>query len=418
MAKPLEIGKYSIGIGDRFGRQGKAQLMALVMAKIQGISITPVWNKSFREHQIIGTQPGQVREEAEQAVRDSGWSGAYFIDADHISMKTVDNFIDSSNFFTLDVADFIGQSASDEQVQAFVKRHSRYIGETKISDLGKPLHITQDQLTAIAGQYLYAVEQAERIYCHIAERKSEDTFVIEISMDETAAPQKPVELFFILRAIADHNIPVRTIAPKFSGRFNKGVDYVGDVQQFAGEFEDDLAILAYAIKEFSLPESLKLSVHSGSDKFAIYGVIQKALKKFNAGLHLKTAGTTWLEELIGLAEAGGSGLDIAKLIYKNAYGRMDELCQPYATVIDIRRELLPDPGDVENWDSAGFTAALRHDMTNPLYNPNFRQLLHVGYKIAAELGANFLSAVDEHENVIARNVTENLYQRHVKKLFL
>ena len=160
-------------------------------------------------------------------------------------------------------------------------------------------------------------------------------------MDETDTPQTPVELLVILAAIADEGIPAETIAPKFSGRFNKGVDYVGDVKQFAAEFEQDLAVIRFAMQRFRLPETLKLSIHSGSDKFSIYGRSAGAIRKFDAGLHFKTAGTTWLEELIGLALAGGEGLAIAKEVYAQALGRLDELCGPYATVIDIDRKKLP-----------------------------------------------------------------------------
>jgi putative heme-binding domain-containing protein len=124
-------------------------------------------------------------------------------------------------------------------------------------------------------------------------------------MDETDSPQTPAELLIILAALSDQHVPIQTIAPKFTGRFNKGVDYVGDVAQFEKEFNDDLAVIAHAIKHFGLPETLKLSVHSGSDKFSIYPAIRRALQRSGAGLHVKTAGTNWLEELIGLAEAGG-----------------------------------------------------------------------------------------------------------------
>src|SRR5437660_12811486 len=119
-------------------------------------------------------------------------------------------------------------------------------------------------------------------------------------MDEPDSPQTPPELLVILAAIADEKIPIQTIAPKFTGRFNKGVDYVGDVVQFEKEFSEDLAVIAFAIKQYGLPGNLKLSVHSGSDKFSIYGPIRRSLKKFGAGVHVKTAGTTWLEELTGL----------------------------------------------------------------------------------------------------------------------
>ena len=167
-----------------------------------------------------------------------------------------------------------------------------------------------------------------------------------------------------------------------------------------------------------MPENLKLSIHSGSDKFSIYKPIAEALKKFDAGLHIKTAGTTWLEELIGLAVAGGDGLEIAKEIYAKALPKFDELCGPYATVIDIDKSKLPGTDEVAKWDSQQFASALRHDQSCEQYNPSFRQLLHVGYKIAAQLGTRYLDALQKHETTIAQNVTENIYERHIKPIFL
>jgi hypothetical protein len=265
---------------------------------------------------------------------------------------------------------------------------------------------------------LLAVRQAGGIYRHIVEAKGADSFITEVSMDETDQPQTPVEMLFILAAIADEGIPAQTIAPKFTGRFNKGVDYVGDVTGFAKEFEEDLAVVAFAVKEFGLPENLKLSIHSGSDKFSIYAPIAEALKKFDAGLHVKTAGTTWLEELIGLAMTGGDGLSIAKEVYAKALLRFGELCGPYATVIDIDTAELPTAEEVDKWDGQSFASALRHDQSCEQYNPNFRQLLHVAYKIAAEMGTRFTNALHRHEAIIARNVSENIYERHIKPVFI
>ena len=237
-------------------------------------------------------------------------------------------------------------------------------------------------------------------------------------MDETDLPQTPVELLIILAAISDQKIPIQTIAPKFTGRFNKGVDYVGDVKQFAKEFEEDLAAIAFAVKRYGLPANLKLSVHSGSDKFSIYKAIHDGAKKFNAGVHLKTAGTTWLEELIGLAEAGGNGLAIAKEIYSEALAHKDELTAPYATVIDIDESKLPAAEVVNGWTSQQYTSALRHDQKNAAYNPSFRQLLHVGFKIAAKMGPRYLDALEANEATVAKNVTANLWERHIKPVFL
>src|SRR5436305_2073342 len=237
-------------------------------------------------------------------------------------------------------------------------------------------------------------------------------------MDETDSPQTPPELLVILALIADEGIPIQTIAPKFTGRFNKGVDYVGDLAKFRQEFSDDIAVIAFAIAQYGLPKNLKLSVHSGSDKFSIYEPIRSAMKKFDAGVHLKTAGTTWLEEIIGLAEAGGDGLALAKEIYSEAYSHREELCAPYAAVIDIDPAKLPAPEEVKGWSSDQLVNALRHDPNNPAYNSSMRQLLHVGFKVAAKMGKRYLDLLATEEQTIARNVTTNLFDRHIKPLFL
>jgi len=412
------LGKYSLGIGDRFGRQGKAQLAAVIKAKEAGVDITPVWNKSHREHTIVGTKPADTRKEADEAVAACGWKAPYFVDADHIGLKNIDRFIESSDFFTLDVADFIGQPAEERDVRAFVRKHSKYVGSLKIPGIERGLHITQEQIRAIAAKYLFAVKQAGEIYRHIASAKGAGDFITEVSMDETDQAQTPVEMLFILAAIADEGIPAQTIAPRFTGRFNKGVDYVGETGAFAREFEQDLAVVAFAAAEFGLLENLKLSVHSGSDKFSIYGLINKALKKFDAGLHLKTAGTTWLEELTGLALAGGEALWFAKDVYMQAFRRIDELCRPYASVVDIDRSRLPEPVEVHFWNRRRFVATLRHDQSCKDYNPSFRQLLHIAYKLAAETRQWYLGALHKYEDVIAPHVTANLYERHISPVFM
>lgn len=414
----LTLTPYSLGIGDRFARQGKAQLAAMVKARALGVDVTPVWNKSNREHAIIHTEPASVRAEATAAVAALNWTGPYAVDADHIGLKTVDRFLAASDFFTLDVADFTGHPAPAADLDAFVQNYAGYAGRLTVPGIAEPLAVTANQLRAIAEKYLFAVQEAGRIYRHIAAAKGADTFITEVSMDETDTPQTPVELLFILAAIADQGIPAQTIAPKFTGRFNKGVDYVGDVARFEREFRQDLAVIAFAVKAFHLPANLKLSVHSGSDKFSIYGPIRRALRDTGAGLHLKTAGTTWLEEIIGLAAAGGDGLAIAQDVYAQALGRFDELAKPYATVIDIDPAALPAVATVRAWSPQQFADTLRHVPECPAYNPHFRQLIHVGYKVAAEMGPRYLNALDQFADVIAPNVTANLFNRHLKRVFI
>jgi hypothetical protein len=414
----MNLPKYSMGIGDRFAHQGKAQLAAFARAKKLGVDVTPVWNKSNREHNIVHSEPASVRAEADAAVRTLNWKDPYFVDADHIGLQTVDRFITASDFFTIDVADFIGKPPANDALAAFVKEYAHYAGALRVPGIEGALQVTPQQIEAIGRKYLHAVQEAGKVYRHIEAAKGAGAFVPEISMDETDQPQTPLDMLFILGAIASEKIPVRTIAPKFTGRFNKGVDYVGDVTQFEREFNDDLAVIAFAVKEFGLPADLKLSVHSGSDKFSIYPAIRRALRRSGAGLHLKTAGTTWLEELIGLALAGGEGLHIVKDVYTQALARFDELCAPYATVIDIDHSKLPQAAEVADWTGDQYAATLRHDPENPHYNPHFRQLLHVGFKVAAQMGERYTNALKEYEPTIAKNVTENLFDRHLKRIFL
>jgi hypothetical protein len=399
----VTLGKYSLGVGDRYAHQGRAQLAACMRAAERGVVITPVWNKSNREHKIVGSHPSSTRAAADAAVAGLGWAHAWHVDADHINLDTVERFLESSDFFTIDVADAIGRPVNGQFVADFMRRHAE---------------LKSARAEAAAGKYLLAVREAGRIYRGIAAAKPADTFITEVSMDETDSPQTPDELLLILAAIADEGIPIQTIAPKFTGRFNKGVDYVGDVEQFEREFTADLAAIAEAIERYHLPANLKLSVHSGSDKFSLYGPIRRALEKSGAGVHLKTAGTTWLEELIGLAEAGADGLALAKEIYAGAFEHRAELCAPYASVIDIDAARLPAAGVVSGWTSQEYAGALRHDQANPAFNPHLRQLLHVGYKIAAAMGERYTKMLRECEEPIARNVTENLYARHIAPLFL
>jgi tagaturonate epimerase len=413
----VKIQKYTFGTGDRFAHQGRAQLQAILSAREAGIDVYPVWNKSNREHSIIKTQPGDVRAEADAAVAALGFTGAYYVDADHIGLKTVDAFIPASDFFTLDVADFTGKAAEADAAEAFLKAVRRYVGSLAIPGIERPFDLTEKTVRGAAGKFLLAVQEAGRIYRHIEERKGREGFVTEISVDETDAPQSPGELFLILAMIAEERIPIQTIAPKFTGRFNKGVDYVGDLAQFEKEFDEDLSVIAFAIREFGLADTLKLSVHSGSDKFSIYPIINRLIKKHNAGLHVKTAGTNWLEELIGLAESGGEGLALVKEVYAQAHEHFEELAAPYSTVIDIDPGKLPDPKSVRGWSSAQYADALRHVESSPHYDPNFRQLLHVGFKVAAGMGKRFIAALEANEEIVGRNVTENLFYRHLQPIF-
>jgi len=414
----LTLEKFTFGVGDRFAHQARAQLRAFQMLAADGVEVTPVWNKSNREHTFIGSQPQFVFDAAQEAVKALNWKGAWHVDADHIRIDTVDKFLPSSDFFTIDVADSIGKPPTTVQLRDFCERHKNLVGTLTIPGDRHSFSITQADIERIAAKYLLAIQEAGRIYRHIALEKNEANFIAEVSMDETEQPQTPPELLIILAALADEKVRLQTIAPKFTGRFNKGVDYVGNLDQFVQEFNADLAVIAEAIHRFNLPQNLKLSIHSGSDKFSLYPIIHGALVRTGAGIHVKTAGTTWLEEIIGLAEAGGDGLELAREIYANALRHLDELCAPYASVIDIDPANLPSAETVASWNGTRLANTLRHNPEHPDYIAGVRQLIHVSFKLAAKAGPRLTDLLKLNEEIVGKNVTENIYKRHLKPLFV
>jgi len=414
----IQLPRFSFGVGDRFAHQAESQLAAFEWLAAEGVVVAPVWNKSNREHSFIGSEPASVRSAAAAAVAARRWPHPWFVDADHIRLETVDKFISTSDFFTIDVADSIGRPADAEDVRAFTARHPEVAKPIAVPGIDRTIDMSADAAARIAGHYLLACREAGSLYRHIASARGSAGFVTEVSMDETDEPQTPPQLLVILALLADEGIPLQTIAPKFTGRFNKGVDYVGDLARFEQEFSDDVAVCRFASERFGLPAGLKLSVHSGSDKFSLYPVIRRTLDRTGAGVHLKTAGTTWLEELIGLAEAGGDGLALAREIYALALGKIDELCGPYASVIDIDRTRLATAVEVQGWDGPQFAAAIRHVPAHPGFNPHVRQLLHVSFKLAAKQGSRYTDLLVANREIVGRQVTANIYDRHLRPLFL
>jgi hypothetical protein len=415
IVKNMQIPRFSIGLGDRFGKEGVAQLRAVEKASAAGMEVFPVWNKSNREHGLTGTQPSDTRRSAEQAVAQAGWRGGYMVDADHIGVANVDRFLKSCDFFTLDVAEQIGRPAPHAEKTRLMEALSPW-ARRPWPDFGHDVAPGVATLESFLQEYGAAVMEAGKIYRRILQERPEDTFVTEVSTDEASEPQSPWVLFLLLGALSFEGVKVQTIAPKFTGHFHKGVDYRGNKQAFSKEFSQDLEAIRIAVREFQLPQNLKISIHSGSDKFSLYPIIRDAVQKQHAGFHLKTAGTTWLEELVGLAEHGGEGLSLVKQIYRQAHHRRDELMQPYASVVSIQAEKLPSPATVKGWSSSQFVSALRHDPSQSAFCPNFRQLLHLAFKIAAEMREPFFQALDQARELVEKNVTTNLWERHLRPL--
>src|ERR1700759_108147 len=173
MASELRLPKYSVGVGDRFAHQAKAQLAACINAKDAGIEVAPVWNKSNREHTIIGSEPKGTREAADAAGKALGWKTPYFLDADHINLKNGERFIAPCTFFTIDVAEEIGKPAKPEDVDAFVARHPELVGEVRIPRIAAPFKTDAAFIKGVANKFLGAGEDAGGRFRFLGEKKGE-----------------------------------------------------------------------------------------------------------------------------------------------------------------------------------------------------------------------------------------------------
>src|SRR6202034_1157699 len=178
----LKLNKYSVGTGDRFAHQAKAQLQACVKALDNGVEVVPVWNKSNREHMIIGSEPESVRQAADAAVKALGWKLPYYCDADHITAATVDRFLAPCDFFTFDVADFIGQPAQAADIESFVKQHPELEGSIELAGADEVFEITPAILRATAEKFLAAVKKAGEVYRRVLSAKGAGDFISEGSM--------------------------------------------------------------------------------------------------------------------------------------------------------------------------------------------------------------------------------------------
>ena len=410
--------EYSFGVGDRFERQGRHQLMAFIEAAEMGIRVLPVWNKSFREHKTVGSHPESVRAAVESAVNSCGYKGTYKIDADHITYDNVDDFIKTSDFFTIDIANELSNALNTEESQGYLKKYADFLEPFTIQGIGPFEGLSKNTLLEIGNKFYKACKEAARIRQKIMRKRGDSTkFLIEISIDEVEKPQSPLELFFILKFLADFQVPVNTIAPKFIGDFFKGIDYQGDVSAFEKDFEAHLLVIKHGIEHFGLPRNLRLSIHTGSDKFSLYPIMNRQIKKHGVGLHLKTAGTTWLEEFIGVAESGVDGLEFAKEVTLESFARIQELTGAYANVVKINVDNLPSENEVSRWQSGNFVQSLTHDQDSKEYNPDLRQLVHTAYKLAAERKGLFVSLLESNSDFIGEKVKNNILKKHIIPLF-
>jgi len=302
--------RKSIGCGDRLGLATPGHVRAVR----QSPRVAPVFaQQSIREMVRSGRTPEQVMDDATWGVFQEGWRAGFGADADHLKTTAdVDLCVDAGfTMYTVDPGDHVDNEAATASLDELVQRvealpwnmlesspeelRAAYLGKTFDLGDGVVISFSDETLLRAAAKYGRAVAHAVTMYHHLAGRMggpgSGQNFELEVSVDETETPTTPQEHFFVASELRRLGVHWVSLAPRFVGRFEKGVDYIGDIEQFEAELVKHVAI-ARALGPY------KLSVHSGSDKFSIYPIIAQLAGDL---VHLKTAGTSYLEALRALA---------------------------------------------------------------------------------------------------------------------
>lgn len=304
---PEPVGlRMSAGLGDRLGlaTPGHAQALRSV-----GGTIVPVFaQQSIREMTRTGRTPQEVMDAATWGAFEAGWRGGMGTDADHLKSTTDIDYCLAAGFtgFTIDPGAYVdgtADTAAESDVRAAVARlpwdaledsaealRARYAG-TRMDVEGHVVDFDEGTVLKAAAKYGQAVAHVVALYRHLLGRIPSRHFDFEVSVDETDTPTTPAEHIYVARELSRLGVRWESLAPRFVGRFEKGVDYIGDLAAFEAEF----AVHAAIARQFG---PYKLSLHSGSDKFTIYPI---AAKHTRGLVHLKTAGTSYLEALRAVA---------------------------------------------------------------------------------------------------------------------
>jgi hypothetical protein len=383
--RPQPLGlATSAGCGDRLGLATPGHLRAIRQAG----GIAPILaQQSMRENARTGRTPQDVMDDALWGILQEGWRDPWGADADHL--KTIDDLdlclAAGYTFFTIDPGDHVdngAHTASLEVLKGMIHAlpwdvledspeglHKRYLGRRfRVESLMLEFH--EATLARAAAKYGRAVAHTVRMYRHLAAQSQ--SFELEMSVDETEAPTSVEEHFYIASELKRLGVEWVSLAPRYIGRFEKGVDYIGDLAEFEAEFARHAAI-ARTLGPY------KLSIHSGSDKFTIYPIVARHTRGL---VHLKTAGTSYLEALRSLA---GTDPDLFRSILAYARERYPDDRATYHVSAELCR--VPDPGILPDGELPGL-----------LDQFDVRQVLHVTFGSAlVRYGSELLAVLDAHE---------------------
>jgi hypothetical protein len=408
--RPLGL-RTSAGLGDRLGVATPGQIRAL---RATGGTIAPVLaQQSIREMSRTGRTPQQVVDDAVWGAFASGWTEGLGADGDHLKTEAdIDACLGAGcTLFTFDpgaeVDERADRLAPGDLSAAFAALpwpaledtardlERRYLaGSWDIE--GRPVAFGRHALAVAAVKYGRALVAVSRLFRHLEAAAAGRPFEVEISVDETDAPTSPVEHLYVASELKRLGVAWVSLAPRFVGRFEKGVDYLGDLGQFASDFATHAAI-ARTLGPY------KLSLHSGSDKFSIYEI---AARETRGLVHLKTAGTSYLEALRTIARAVPP---LFREIYAFARGRYEDDRATYHVSASLERA--PDAGRMPDADLAGL-----------LDDFHARQVLHVTFgSVLSARSADgtwlfrdrLMSALGAHEDLLAATL-EAHFVRHLR----
>ena len=370
MLSPLSL-TPSFGFGDRLGLATPGHIAA-----VKGTKFAPIFaQQSVRENARTGRTPQQVMDDAKQAVEASNWDAVWGADADHL--KTVEDipaFVDAGyTFFTVDPGEHVDNSADSDPLEVLKKKVAGFINWDHLSALyldqnGEQIwgNFEAESLMRAIVKYGGAIQHAVSMFNRLSQMK--DSFDFEVSVDETDSPTTPLEHFFIASELTRLGVKFTSLAPRFIGRFEKGVDYIGDVNALDAELEKHAAVT----RHFG---TYKLSLHSGSDKFSVYPLVAK---HWGERIHVKTAGTSYLEALRVLAKHEP---DLFMKIYSQ--GREHYETDRHSYHVSAKLEMLPATDDLPS---------LLNDF-------HAREILHVTFGSAiGQFGVELKAALVKHED--------------------
>jgi hypothetical protein len=384
--QPLAL-QTSAGCGDRLGLATPGHLRAV--RKVKGIA--PILTQqSMRENTRTGRNPQEVMDDALWGLFQEGWREPWGADADHLkTSEDIDLCVAAGyTFFTIDPGDHVDNEAHAAPMEVLKNKihtlpwselqdspeelHTRYLG-CSFQVENHQIEFDQSSLARAAAKYGRAIAHTYRMYQHLKARAgSELTWEFEMSVDETETPTLVTEHFFIASELSRLGVQWVSLAPRYVGRFAKGVDYIGD----SVEFEADLAVHAVIARVLG---PYKLSIHSGSDKFSIYPLFAKHTRGL---VHLKTAGTSYLEALRAVAQ-------VQPVLYRDilafAIQRYPQDRATYHVSAELSKVAAPE-------------AIADHDLPASLDRFDTRQVLHVTFgSVLDRMGPQLKEVLAQHE---------------------